>query len=134
MPCSERATPVSLGLAFRKLAQARPANRDAGRADASEPHLRIPAEYHCRLREQRETGNNGRVGTRGMARYRVVTVKKEGRERERGRKSSEEGTGWKSTKEREERVHRLERLFGLLRFSPRYPYFLQPHRHYSQRS
>lgn len=111
MPCSARATLVSLGLAFRKLAQARPANRDVGRADASESHLRIPAEYHCRPREQRETGNNGRVGTRGMARYRVVTMKKKEEAREGGRKEERATKEEQDTKEGKERVHRLERLF-----------------------
>lgn len=109
MPCSARATPVSLGLAFRKLAQARPTNRDA---DASEPHLRIPAEYHCRPREQRETGNNGRVGTRNGS-YRVDTMKKKQeeaeRKKEKKRRSSEEERV--EEKEGEERVHRLELLF-----------------------
>lgn len=31
---------------------------EPGRADATEPHLRIPAEYHHRPREQRETGDS----------------------------------------------------------------------------
>lgn len=128
MPCSARAAPVSLGLAFRKLAQARPAKARRGRrdADASEPHLRIPAEYHCRPREQRETGNNGRVGTKDGS-YRVeIPGEEEGRrkKKERQRKSSEE-----------ERIEEYERgciasgaslPAGLLRFPPpRCPYFLQ---------
>lgn len=127
MPCSARATPMSLGLAFRKLAQARPTNRDAGCADASESHLRIPAEYHCRPREQRETGNNGRVGTKNGS-YRVDTMKKKEEGEEKESEEEKEQRGWRRRREKKECIASSVSSCRSLTFSPRCPYFLQPHR------
>lgn len=126
---SARYTGVTWSGFSQTRAQARPANRDddvgrgSPRGCKSEPHLRIPAEYHCRLREQRQTGNNGRVGARGG---RVDTVKKKEEEkREKKRKQGREDGGARK------RVHCLGRLFVPVSYvspPPSLSLFLQPHR------
>lgn len=122
MPCSARATPVSLGLAFRKLVQA---------SQAYEPRRsRMRASHICGFPQNITVAraNKGKreitVGSvRGMAHTGVERWKrkkkekrKEERKREKKRKSSEEER--MEEKEGEERVHRLERLLRSLPLPP----------------
>jgi len=56
----------------------------ADRANASEPHLRIPAEYQCRPCEQREAGDSGwRWATNDSCRLAAAVVDGTGRRSEK---------------------------------------------------
>lgn len=75
------------GLAFRKLAKSGLQAEQGGPNGRGEPHLRIPAEYRCRLRGQRKTGDSGlgmrSDSTEGVQRRRWEAGEKEENMRER---------------------------------------------------
>lgn len=91
-----------------------------------EAHLRIPAEYHRRPREQRETGDSGRdEGTRDVSREGGYGGRRGGRKKKKRKRGGEKLDG-----RIRKRVHRLGRLFVLrsLMSSTPGPYLFQPHR------
>jgi len=110
-----------MALAFRKPASQH-SQTELGRADATKPHLRIPAEYHRRPREQRKTGDSGKGRSRtGWIQGRQSVGRKE---------KVEEEARWREARGRiRKRVHRLGRLFVPVSYVlyPG-PYLFQPHR------
>jgi len=99
---------------------------ELGRVDATESHLRIPAEYHRRPREQREAGDSGRGRYEGrIARGGYgVGSRWGGRKKEKRKRGGEKLDG-----RIRKRVHRLGRLFVPVSYVLYLgPYLFQPHR------